>query len=349
MAIKVRPARWDVDRAEILALLERNLGALPHARRLDWLYRQNPCGPAWSWLACEQESERPVGLASVFPRAMWVGPRVEMVGQVGDFAVDISHRSLGPALMLQRATLGPVKSGGLAFCYDCPPHRLGMATFQRLGIEPSCQMRRYARPLRTERQLRKHFGQGPLVDGLASLGNFALSVLQSARRPGEAGLEIALHNGPFGEEFSRLDQEVGGGDLVRARRRAEDLNWRFQGDPLHNYHVLTARRRGELAGFCVFSVTEGDVWLIDLFASAMPGVGLALLDAVVGQAKKNSAHTLHALVTEGGALSGLLRSLYFRSREMGKRVVTYAQPDGQVCSFLAHGAAWCMNHADVLA
>src|SRR5262245_3707026 len=140
MAVKIRPVNIESDYSLLLDVLERNLGVSRDLERFDWLYRQNPCGTAWAWFAYEQGKERIVGSASLFPRVMWVNGTEQRCGQVGHFSVDTGYRSLGPALLLQRATFDPVLKGHLAFCYDTPPHAQGMATFDRLGMKESCSM-----------------------------------------------------------------------------------------------------------------------------------------------------------------------------------------------------------------
>ena len=156
MTIRIRPVDLDREPEELLGVLDRNLPDLPHARRFKWIYRDCHLGPAWSWLLWDSESREPVGVASLFRRAVWRAGKVEVCGQVGDFAIDPSHRSLGPALMLQRATFGPVDSGHLALCYDCPPNARGMSTFRRLRMASSATMQRHTRLLRTDRQIARY-------------------------------------------------------------------------------------------------------------------------------------------------------------------------------------------------
>ena len=143
MTVQIRPVNLDTEHEDLLGVLERNLPDLPHGRRFKWLYRDGYLGPAWSWLLWDSESRHPVGVASMFRRAIWRGGKVEMCGQVGDFAIDPSHRSLGPAVMLQRATFGPVDSGELTLRYDCPPNARGMSTFRRLRMTSNATLTRF--------------------------------------------------------------------------------------------------------------------------------------------------------------------------------------------------------------
>ena len=158
MTISVRPVYQESYNQEFLTILQANLPSLPDARRFKWLYCDNPDGPAWSWFALQDSPQQVIGVTSLFPRSMWVGGELQMCGQVGDFAVSASHRTLGPAVLLQRATFDPVNNGELAFGYDCLPHQAGMSTLPRLGIRPNCKVHRYAFPLRVDAPFRKRLG-----------------------------------------------------------------------------------------------------------------------------------------------------------------------------------------------
>lgn len=348
MAVVVRAMNLSAEHEDLLAVLGRNLRDLPHARRFKWLYYDNPAGSAWSWLAYEKETGSTVGVASVFPRSMWLGNEVKRCGQIGDFAIDRGYRSLGPALMLQRATFTPVNHGLLALCYDCPPHDQGMATFRRLGLTANCHMLCYVMLLKTDRYLTKHLGQGPMTTGVAALGNALLNLCSVRKRP-MPGLEIALHAGRFDEEFSLLDQKVGGSMGIRGRRAAQDLNWRYRDDPLHEYQVLVARRSGELIAFVVFSICDQDAYLVDLFGLVSLEIGLELIEAVVEHVRKKPVQTLRTLIARENGLAAILEKGGFRFRSQAACVVAYAQPNTEVRAFLDRQSKWSFTHTDILA
>jgi hypothetical protein len=350
MTVAVRPVNLNTEREDLLDILGRNLKALPHARRFQWFYYNNPSGIAWSWFVYEKESQKVVGVASVFPRSVWVGNEVKRCGQVADFAIDSTHRSLGPAVMLQRSTFEPVKDGLLGFCYDCPPHESGMSTFRRLGMKANCQMHRYARLLKTDRRMGEYLGQGRLAAYSSRLANLLLEV-SASRKQKRAGVEIAQHTDRFGEEFSQLDAQVGGGEVIRGQRKAEDLNWRYRDDPLREYQVLTARQNGELLAFVVFSVSDQDAYIVDLFGIKFPDVAIQLLDAVADhlKGKQKSVQTLHATVSDNNDLMGILQKAGFRYRDKGAQVVAYTQPDTETFRVVHGGLRWSFNHADILA
>jgi hypothetical protein len=342
MTLQVRAVNLDREHEELLGVLERNLPELPHARRFKWLYREGHLGPAWSWLLCDSGSREPVGLASLFRRAIWRGGKVALCGQVGDFAIDPTHRSLGPAVMLQRATLGPVDTGQLVLCYDCPPNERGMSTFRRLKMGASATMTRQVRPLRTNRHVSRYLGTGPLAAGVAGLGNVALRLV-SWRRRRSRDLELGLHPGRFDEEFTALDRRVGAGDEVRGRRAAEDLNWRFREDPLNEYQVLTARRAGELVGFAVLATSQRDAVVVDLFGALSPDETADLLDAAGQLGRAGGLDSVSTLISAEHPLTAPLRAAGFRARENGPWVVAYAGA-GQAAE-----PAWRLTYSDVMA
>jgi hypothetical protein len=341
MSISVRPVNLDRDRDELLAMLQTNLPALPHARRFEWLYRANPDGPAWSWFACQQDHV--VGVTSVFPRSMWIGGQLKLCGQVGDFAIAATHRSLGPALMMQRATLQPVNEGALSFCYDCPPHEAGMATFRRLGFQPNVAIRRFALPLRIERQLSKRLGFTPPV--VTSLGNVLLRA-QNRRRV-TSDFDIAEHTGPFGDEFTHLDNSLKNTGSIRTRRSASHLNWRYREDPLQRYRVLTARRRGALTAFLIFTNTKEDVTIVDLYGADLASAGLALLQAVPSYCE-SFCQSVEGFLSDQSDLVPLFLSTRFRPRPVAAQVVAYARPDTDTAAFLKGSTArWGFSGADI--
>jgi hypothetical protein len=329
----------------VLALLEAIVPVVPHARRFEWLYRDNPDGPAWSWFAVERGSGSAVGMTSVFPRMMWVGSHAVRCGQVGDFAILPSHRSLGPALQLQRATFQPVDGRLLSFCYDCPPHAAGMATFRRLGVSPNCAVARFALPLRIDRRARNQLGFAPPV--LTSLLNAALRFWRR-RGAKPVDFDIAVCVGRFGDEFSQLDRELGATDAIRGCRSAAHLNWRYRDDPLQEYEVLTARRKGELIAALVFSIHGENIRIIDLFGRELAAAAVALLDALAREYER-SCQNIEAYISEGNELARALADAHFHRRSLAAHVVAYAEPGSAMAAFLERRPRWAFYTAELQA
>src|SRR5437016_5954264 len=207
MAIVVREADLDKDRQILILFLQQHLTKQSDNRRFDWLYRNNPHGPAQAWIAADSEKEVIIGMASAFPRRFYFDGREELGVVLGDFCIRDRYRSLGPALQLQRACLSSVDGTNKAFCFDFPSQSM-MSVYKRLNLKPLGRMVRLAKPLRVDRIVKKFVKMTALSKPLSDAGNRVLSLLD--RRPRGRGTSvISLHQGVFGEEFTKLAQEIG--------------------------------------------------------------------------------------------------------------------------------------------
>jgi Acetyltransferase (GNAT) domain len=345
VTLGIRPVSLTNDRAELIDILTRNFGPGQDIR-FDWRHLDNPVGEAWGWFAYEQDQKNVVATVSVFPRRMFVDGKLVVCGQVGAFAVDPSHRSLGPAVLVQRTTFEPVDSGALAFCYDCPPHDRGMSTFVRLGMQPNCEVTRYALPLRSDEFLEKRLGRGAWTRPLAGAANAVLALRTGARK--RNNVEISALHEPFGEDFSDLDARVGSRGLIRASRSAELLNWRYRQNPGSGTEVLVARRSGELMGFLSFWVSEGGAYIVDLFGLQLADTAPALLDAAIEICKRQRIASLHGYCSSESELRPLFLSLGFRPRERDARVVAYENAKRGAGRLLNHGLRWPFGHVELM-
>ena len=355
MSLEIRRASCIKDRQEMLDLLERNLGA-SQEKRFNWRHTENPAGNSWSWFVHEPGRTAAVGLASVFPRHMWVDRKQLTAGQVGDFVIDSSYRSLGPAVLLQRTTFEPVDSGKLAFCYDCPPHDRGMATFVRLGMSSNCDVLRYALLLRSDEYFAKKLGKHVWTRPLVGATNVFLAMRKSSTAL--KGLEISEFDDDFGEEFSQLDRRVAAEGEVRASRSAEDMNWRYRKDPLRTrhlpngnvgtYRMLMARKGGELLAFVIFFIqTDGIACIVDLFGVEISKIAAPLLSAVTEISCGSKVWAIYAFCSTDNELNSILPEARFRRRELSVRTVAYA-PGSDIVGRLGSGLRWPFSHVEVL-
>ncbi len=345
MSLFVRPVDLDNERDPLLQILQRNLPDLDHAARYRWRYLENPAGRAYAWFLCDGTRDRVVGAAVVIPRYTWIGDELVRSGQVGDFAVDVAYRSLGPAIYLQRATFTPVDAGELAFCYDCPPHERGMATFHRLGLRAACRVERFSKPLRVERLLRTRI---PVAAPLRSITSILLNAALRIRDfslASTSDISVSTHTGTFESEFTEMDQRIAkGSDLVRNRRYAQDLEWRFRHDPLLECEVITARRGGLLIGFVAYAPDKDRAHLVDLSANS-PFAAQILLRAATRRARKEGREAIDSLAVPTSSMPAYLRRAGFFQRETAASVVPYAHDDLKA----SLGArSWSFFDADVM-
>lgn len=357
MGLAIRRASLTGDRQQMLELFQRYFGADDYSPRFQWHWTLNPAGAGWTWLVYEPSNSRVVGTATLFPRLMYVDGKPVRAGQVMFFGVDAGYRSLGPAVMLQRATFEPVDCGDLAFCYDCPPHDEGMSTFVRIGMRPNCEMVRYAFPLRSDEYFEKKLGKSLWSKPLIATTNLLLGMRNAKRRT--LGLEISLFDERFGDEFSDLDSKVSGARVIRAVRSAEILNWRFRQNPdptlrvrngkRDSYRTLVARRAGELIAFLVFLwETDTRVVIEDIFGSQLAEAGGPLVEAMLDLCRRDHAQCVYGSSVPGSELSRLLQHSGFRPRERSARVVAYEKPNGRDGRHLVPGLRWAFSRVELV-
>jgi len=355
MNLGIRPASLIRDRAEMIGILSRNFGASQESR-FDWRHLENPAGESWSWFLYDKANLATVGMATVFPRIMSVDGKNVRGGQVGEFVVDVNYRSLGPALKLQRTMFEPVDRGHITLCYDCPPHDQGMATFVRLGLQPSCDVYRYAIPFRSDEYFTRRLGQGLWTKPVVAAANVLLRT--RVKKGAARNVEIQRHAGRFSDEFSHLDEAENVPGTVRSSRSANILNWRYVEDPVASvslpdkvagtYQILVARRRGELSAFAVFLIQpEGAATLVDLFGVDSE-VKLGLLEAVLETSRTESVSSFFGLCSEESELKPLFKALGFRRRERSARVVVYTGAGDRPIAQIKPDTRWAFGQVEVM-
>ena len=336
MTIAIRPADLEKDKAVIIEALFRNLTPASDEKRFNWLYLKNPTGPAHAWLA--EEDGNVVGISAAFARGIQNNGTQKTGWVLGDFCVAEKYRSLGPALQLQRATLNALKESQQAeFCYDFPSRSL-MAIYRRLGIKPTGQMVRLAKPIRVDRKLEQLTGSNLLAKSGGSIGNLLLQAAD-LRLGGSKGYRLAFHDGECGAEFTELcsrQREQG----VTLARSSEYLNWRYVRHPLTNYRILTARQGSVLKGYLIFSCTGEDAFIAEWCVSNDSDGFAALISDLVRRLRADRIMTVSAFLMESDPRLPQLIQLGFRPRE-STEVVVYWPGSTPIAS-----AAWQLMYGD---
>jgi hypothetical protein len=346
MSLAIRRASLAQDKQQMVELLDRNITGGIQRGQFEWRHEANPAGAGWSWIIYEKNNGAPVAMASVFPRNMYLCGKPIVCGQVGDFVVDAPYRSLGPAVMLQRATFEPVNSGVFPFCYDCPPHDQGMSTFVRLGMRPNCEIGRHVLPLRTDEFVEKKLGNGVWTKPLVAASNLALKLRVANRTT--PGLEIAEFDGVFDEEFSHLDKAVPSPRAIRASRSAADLNWRYRKNPVFDLRVLVARRKGELVGFLSYLLFARRASIVDVFGRDLAQVGITLLEAAIAECRRRNLTSLEGYCSPESELSRLFKEIGFRLRHRAVLIVAYAKPGDPLGAQLSSDLNWAFNQVEIM-
>jgi hypothetical protein len=341
MPITIRSANLDADRGALIALLDRNLPRTTDDRVYDWLYRQNPHGPAQVWVAVDAASHAVVGAAAAFPRRMYQVNGETLAWVLGDFCFDAAYRSLGPAIALQRTMLDALGAAGGAFCYDFPSRSM-LAVYARMGLKELDQMQRLVQLVRVDGKLAEALGDRWIVPVLAAPANLVLRALRCTRPRGGRGVLVTPQLEPCGDDFTALARGVGARSGMCVQRSAEYLNWRYLDNPLVRCEMFTARAGGVLHGYAVLACEGDRGTLLDLLGLDDAGARAALVDRVTRVAAARGVSTLSAPVVASHPSLPLLERLGFVRREC--QPVIACGPD--VPTPGAGAARWLFYHGD---
>ena len=343
MAIVIRDADINVDRRLLIDTIYKNLTTRSDDRRFEWLYLNNPFGIAKAWIAFDQDEDIVIGIAAAFPRLVQVYGENIVCWNLGDFAISESFRSLGPAILLQRACLLPIAEGKIPFSYDHPS--VGMtAVYERIGVPPTGKVIRFAKPIKIDNKIKRYVGEGILARGFSSIGNRILEFRDRSRTV-VRGYDISLHQGRFGDEFSQLDLRVACSFKVSGRRTAEYLNWRYLDNPLYKYEVITVRYGEKLLAYAVFTQINQDAMLTDIFGEQNPEVVEILLVKIIEILRQRRILTLSIPLLEFNPLIPFVKRVGFYPRE-SSHVVFYTQQNGRLDGVITECKNWFLTYGD---
>ncbi len=258
------------------------------AAKFEWFYRAAPDGAQLQVLRPGPGQEI-VGTAGVGWRRMRVGERALRGGLLADMAVLAGHRTLGPAMQLQRAASERALAvGDLVYGF---PNANAVPVVKRLGYIHVGDMVLYVRALRhapyLERRLPRALAR---VLGSAVDGAFAIrDLLRNA------------HRGRLRADWSRMPDELPhpprshAGVLEGVRDKAV-LEWRFAHSPLAAFRFLHLRQRADAPPVAWFVChRDGDVLRIADFGFA---AGAAVPHCVARLAQAALAEGCSSLAVE---------------------------------------------------
>ena len=334
MAIRLREADLLADGDALIELARVNLGQTD-AQRFQWLYRDNPFGPARAWIAFNG-TEAPIGMCALFPRRAYVAG-TEVLGCVlGDFCVSEGYRSLGPAIQLQRACLASIESGQFAFGYDFPSRSM-LGIYRFLGITPTQSSLRMAKLLRTEEKIRAVTRVPTLSQLISKPLDLALTI-KDRRTSTAEGLDCRVEDEPCFSTYAQLARRIGSSFGNCTVRSPEYLNWRYRRHPFVKYEFFASYRDGNLLGYCIFCLAEGRATIVDVFGSMDEPDLIAMLSCLVSLLRSRKVSVVSMEILDNDPRMTTFHSLGFRNRGTGPVINCHAKVGaGSTQLLLMHG------------
>jgi hypothetical protein len=333
----IREADLQRDGTDIRNVWRGNLG---DASRFEWKYRwfyeSAPLGePLTLILACSAADEaaaQPVGVATAGRRRFVQSGRTLDAGVLVDLAVLPAHRTLGPALRLQKSMIeSGLQRADVLYGF---PNPKAAPVFQRAGYRKLGAMTRYVKVLRPSVYLRRRFAGliaaplGVVADLLAG-ARFAIAAFRAPR------LQWApLSAAPLPEHDGHEGIPDG---LLRGERNARFWQWRFDtpGEPVEQV------RTGDAGGSAAWIVQRRETILhvVDCCPRLLLSSAAAAWRALFRDARRKGYSSVAFECLAPAGFRTVLASLGFAVR--GDRpVFAAARNDGLLA------AEWYLTGAD---
>jgi len=267
MAYEVIEADLDKNKKDIINLLTENLpGNNDFEKRFSWIYENNPYGPPKSWLLRQKDKDEFVGCASLFPRRVYVNGKPIMAGIVGDTMMNMEHRTLGPALMLQRPIISLCKNSTFPVIYGFP-NEFSEPVNIRSGYKIIGKSVRMIRIIRSKKTLKKFTNNfianllSPAADLFLKLNTFSLKRSRELKRISYGIVDS------FDERFDLLWEEFIKPNAIIGEKTTKFLNWRYKSHPFKQFKIFIIQNENDsLLGYMVYTVINDEIIIEDILS-----------------------------------------------------------------------------------
>ncbi|MBZ5567238.1 MAG: GNAT family N-acetyltransferase [Acidobacteriia bacterium] len=329
MGYSIQLADLKRDQPEVLTIFR---GSDLHIQedRYAWLYDQSPLGPASCWLALHDGTA--VGTCSLLPRRFLINGKICRAGVACNFGVTKEHRVLGPALMLQKATLAACDRRDFDLVYGFP-NQAAQPVQLRAGYRLLGEATMFVKVLKSHSFLRKRLqGTNHRLVSALSRGVDTLQRYVSRERWYRRSADWKFEGlSRFDDRFDLLWKEAGQHYTAIAERTSAYLNWRFVSSPHRRFTIfaLSNRKTDQVLGYIVSyeeKEEEGKVRIADVFT-----MGMAELDAVLSEfllvQRRAGTPSVAFLFLGRSAVMEEFRRLGFVPRACQAKMLYYANTD----------------------
>ncbi|MGE5612013.1 MAG: hypothetical protein ACM359_22390 [Bacillota bacterium] len=329
---RVIQADIERDREAILDVWRRNLAEYftpgQENAKFAWYYQNNPYGSGRCWLLLKTPGDHVIGATGLGLRRISIAGTPQLVGLASDLAVDREHRTLLPALMLQRAALTSLQKD-LAFIYGLPNPK-ATSVLHRVGYQSPGSLVRYAKVLNLERYLQNIGPLRLLARGAAAVLNPALRLASAEtwRRPCNHNLcELPQ----FDDRFDDLWQRASSASPLIGHRTREFLRWRYTQCPLLQYRILALldQHQDRLLGYLVcYNANPHELTIADILADGPQRTLDDLLAQSISFARTHRFHVVYCRLFGSPRMQELLARFGFRRRQAETPLVIALGRDG---------------------
>jgi len=261
--------------------------------RLNWLDNENPYGQAKIFLAIFNDTEEIIGSGSSFPRKMFINGRDAIQGVAVDFNVKQDHRTVKPAVKIQRAVAEGVKEAEYDYIFVFP-NQASKGVFIRVGYKVLGLSKNYAKVLRSENKLINFVK----ISFIAKIAGFFLDRVLwvmdarfSLTKPRNLKVEILKS---CDERFDKLWESAKTNYDIIGERSSTFLDWRyskFKGQQ-YLFFCLFDKTKKNLNGYITYSINSNIARIEDIFAESINDTMVFLLLEFSKQMRKQKVDSI---------------------------------------------------------
>jgi hypothetical protein len=348
MKYSVRSVDLQEAEDECVRLWRANLAMRGDPRdKFRWYYRENPLGPAQAFLLeihGDGAHTRVVGCCGIGPRQGHHRGRTLLAGLHADFAIDRDHRTVMPALLVQRAMAAHARERfDLTMAF---PNDAAVGVFSRVGFRILGRAGRYVKLLRhgpfLQRRLRS-----------AALARLAAAAPDAVGRGVDAAKAAVLPRRlrltwtrDADSRFDRLWETARPPRGALGDRSGAFLRWRFTerpGVPAEMAALIDADD-GEIHAYAaVVSKSPGEALLADFLGRNEEALS-SLLRLLIPALREREFDSVVAYFLGDPRVHALLADHGFSLRNPGKHVVLDVAPP--LLEELGRLESWYLTEAD---
>ena len=232
---------------------EKELDGKRWIRWWRWMYKENPAGKAWIWLA--DDGNKIVGQAAFVPVLMKIGTELVVGFQTIDAMTHPDYRHQGIFFSLSHKAYEATAQDNVHIGYGFSNDNSYPIAIKKLNCLEMPKMKVMVKVFNWKNVIKlktkSKFSQIVLAIGADLIFNKALFMIQ--RGPAETDLTInqVTH---FDERFDELWNNICGQAQIMTVRKKEYLNWRYHA-PDTNYIILAAEKNRKIYGYLVMQNT----------------------------------------------------------------------------------------------
>lgn len=332
------------DKHEILRFWKEN-----HTKTLDnkyaWIYEGNPAGKAIVWILKDEISQQIAGMAVIFLRRYSVCGIDMLAGVNGDFLVSKTHRTLGPAMMIQRSIMSSVDNGDVDFIYGFPNKNAEPVT-KRIGFECLGETIRLVKIFKTAPILTKMRWPGWLITVTAPLLDLALKIVFIDKWPVRNNGYICREIKKVDDSFNQLWVELKSLHKVVGDRSASVIAWKYLNDPDDDNKIFAMYGKDflKLKGYVVYRLDAESIEIRDLAVSEGRKALKALIANFVRYVSPIGSKSITITMLKNDYIVGILKRFGFARGKSDGRVYLYCNKEK--LHLLGRAENWFLMRSD---